>query len=98
MSNFKKIRPVGAEMFHVDSTNMTKLTVIFRNLGNALKNGGINPPILNRDTKSDMKSISRPSHFCAGDRAPRGTIYGTRNCVGPRAGPLALSGNRTVLR
>ena len=34
--NFMKIRPVGAEMFHVDErTDMTKLTVAFRNFANA---------------------------------------------------------------
>ena len=41
-----KIRPVGAEMFHVDGhkdgrtdgqTDMTKLTVAFRNFANAPK-------------------------------------------------------------
>jgi hypothetical protein len=31
-----KIRPVGVELFHVDGqTDMTKLTVAFRNLSNA---------------------------------------------------------------
>jgi len=34
-----KIRPVGAELFHVDGrTDMTKLTVAFRNFANAPKN------------------------------------------------------------
>jgi hypothetical protein len=32
-----KIRPVGAELFHADSTNMTKLLVAFRNFMNAPK-------------------------------------------------------------
>ena len=37
ISIFIKIRPVGAE-FHADrETDMTKLIVAFRNLGNALK-------------------------------------------------------------
>jgi len=36
--NFMKIRPVGAELFHTDrQTNMTKLTVAFRNFSNAPK-------------------------------------------------------------
>jgi len=34
-----KIRPVGAEFFHADGrTDMTKLTVAFRNFANAPKN------------------------------------------------------------
>ena len=37
--NFIKIRPVGAELFHVArQTDMTKLTVAFRNVANAPKN------------------------------------------------------------
>ena len=32
-----KIRPVGAEFFHADGTDMTKLTVTFRNFANAPK-------------------------------------------------------------
>jgi hypothetical protein len=36
ISSFIKIRPVGAELFHADvQTDMTKLTVAFRNLENA---------------------------------------------------------------
>jgi len=36
-SNFKKIRPVGAELFNADrQTDMTKLIVAFRNISNAL--------------------------------------------------------------
>ena len=42
MSNFKKIRPVGAEFFHAEvgmdgQTNMTKLIVAFRNFAKAPK-------------------------------------------------------------
>jgi hypothetical protein len=34
-----KIRPMGAELFHVDGwTDMTKLIVAFRNFANAPKN------------------------------------------------------------
>ena len=39
MLNFMKIRPVGAELFHAErQTDMTKLTVAFRNITNAPKN------------------------------------------------------------
>ena len=43
ISNFKKIRPVGAELFCVDIRTdrwsvMTKLIVAFRNFSKALKN------------------------------------------------------------
>ena len=38
MSNFMKIRPVGAELFHVGGqTDMTKLIVAFRNSANTPK-------------------------------------------------------------
>jgi hypothetical protein len=41
-SNFMKIRPVGAELFHADGrtrrTDMTKPTVAFHNFANASKN------------------------------------------------------------
>jgi hypothetical protein len=38
ISNFIKIRPMAAEMFHVDGqADMTKLTVAFRNFANASK-------------------------------------------------------------
>ena len=38
ISNFIKIRPVGAELFHTDGqTDMTKLTVAFRNFAKVLK-------------------------------------------------------------
>jgi hypothetical protein len=42
ISNLIKIRPVGAELFHVDTwtdrrTEMMKLTVVFRNSANASK-------------------------------------------------------------
>jgi hypothetical protein len=39
ISNFIKIHPVGAELFHADGQkNMTKLTVAFRNFVNMPKN------------------------------------------------------------
>jgi hypothetical protein len=39
MSSAMKIGPVGAELFRVDGqTDMTKLTVAFRNFANAPKN------------------------------------------------------------
>jgi hypothetical protein len=42
ISNFMKIPPVGAEVYHAEGqtdgeTNMTKLTVTFRNFSNAFK-------------------------------------------------------------
>jgi len=38
ISNFMKIRPVGAELFHADGqTDMTKLIVAFHNFANAPK-------------------------------------------------------------
>jgi len=42
ISNFMKIRPVGAELFHADGrtnrrTGMAKLIVVFRNFANAPK-------------------------------------------------------------
>ena len=43
-SNFMKIRPVEAELFHVDGQiDMMKLIVAFRITANASKNGGKNP-------------------------------------------------------
>ena len=40
VSNFMKIRSVGAEFFHADRrTDMTKLVVAFRNFANVPKNG-----------------------------------------------------------
>ena len=40
ISNFMKIRPVGAELFHADGrTDMTKLIVAFRNFSKAPKTG-----------------------------------------------------------
>ena len=39
ISNFIKIRPVGGELFRADGqTDMTKVTVVFRNFANAPKN------------------------------------------------------------
>jgi hypothetical protein len=39
ISNFMKIRPVGAELFHADGqTNITKLIIAFRNFANATEN------------------------------------------------------------
>jgi hypothetical protein len=45
MSNFMKIRPVGAELFHADGrTDMRKLIVAFRNLANAPKTDNLYKP------------------------------------------------------
>jgi hypothetical protein len=39
---FMKIRPIGGELFHAEGrTDMTKLTVAFRNLANAPKNSSL---------------------------------------------------------
>jgi hypothetical protein len=39
VTNFTKIRSVGSELFHADrQTDMTKLTVAFRNFAKALNN------------------------------------------------------------
>ena len=39
IENFTKIRPVGADLFHAEEeTDMTKLTVAFRNFTNGPKN------------------------------------------------------------
>jgi hypothetical protein len=38
ISNFMKIRPVGAELFHAGGRADTNLTVAFRNFAKALKN------------------------------------------------------------
>jgi 23S rRNA A2030 N6-methylase RlmJ len=41
ISNFIKICPVGAELFHADrQTDMTKLVVAFHNFANAAKKEG----------------------------------------------------------
>ena len=41
IQNFMKLRRMGAEFFHADGqTDMTKLTVAFRNFTNAPKKGG----------------------------------------------------------
>jgi hypothetical protein len=37
VSNFIKICPVGAKLFHVNKQTMTQLTVIFRNFANMAK-------------------------------------------------------------
>ena len=42
ISSFMKIRPVGAELFHADRrTDMTKLTITFRNFANAPTSDGL---------------------------------------------------------
>ena len=46
ISNFMKIRPVEAEVFHADvQTDMTKLIVTYRNSENASKNWDILFPV-----------------------------------------------------
>jgi len=42
ISNFMKIRSMGAELFHAErQTHMTKVIVIFHNFTNASKIGGV---------------------------------------------------------
>jgi hypothetical protein len=59
--NIMKIRPVGAELFHMDGrTDMTKLIVGFRNFANApknLRNNNMNITVANL-----MKSVHRSRH------------------------------------
>jgi len=48
ISNFMKILPMGAELFHVDrrtdgQTDMTKIIVAFRNFTNAPKDHSVSP-------------------------------------------------------
>ena len=46
ISNFMKIRPVRAELFHVDGrADMTKLMVVSRSVANAPKNCPVAPRI-----------------------------------------------------
>jgi len=46
ISNFMKLRPVRAELFHADGqTDITKLIVVFRNFANAPKYGFINEKV-----------------------------------------------------
>ena len=46
ISDLMKIRPVGAELFHVDGrTDMTKLIVAFRHFANAPKNSTFCPHV-----------------------------------------------------
>jgi hypothetical protein len=56
-----KIRPVGAELFHADGrTDMTKLTVAFRNFGNAPKNSAYFPLQKSQVFITDAKCV-----YCA---------------------------------
>jgi hypothetical protein len=60
ISNFLKIRPVGAELFHTDSrTDTTKLVVVFRNFANVPKESGNDIT----QTRPYYGSISLPISF-----------------------------------
>ena len=63
ISNFMKIRPVGAEVFHTGGqTDMTKLMIAFRNFANApQKQAGIReaPPLL---TELHLKEADNSTH------------------------------------
>jgi len=70
-----KIRPVGAELFHVDrqtdgGTDMSKLIVASRNIANALKN-----PLR---FSGDIKVVPLHLHmtYDVGDAIPEHTNYG----------------------
>ena len=55
-SNFMKVRPVGAELFHADGqTDMTKLIVALRNFANETKN-----QVINKTFPSHSPFISTP--------------------------------------
>ena len=62
ISNLIKIRPVAAELFYVDGqTEMTKLTLAFRNFSNAHKNNYFNAKLdmlLNSEDESAWCVIS----------------------------------------
>jgi hypothetical protein len=71
ISNFFKIRPVGAELFHAD-TQMTKLIVAFRNFANAP---------MNKLTQSSMiknLNCSAVAGVCGRGKAPQS--YGVHIC------------------
>jgi hypothetical protein len=63
ISNFMKIRPVVAELFHADGTtdrqtDMTKLTVAFRNFPNAPKNENSWKTIYDKLINSKNKNLN----------------------------------------
>ena len=54
-----KIRPMGAELFHVDGqTDMTELVVAFLNIANAPKNGL--PVIIKHLVRGQFTSLCGP--------------------------------------
>jgi len=74
MSNFMKIRPVGAELFHADGlTDMVKLIVAFRNFANA--------PIYSKIYKCFTFSF----RVCSSRTGRTIVLY---NCVLPDDGPV----------
>jgi hypothetical protein len=59
MSNFTKIRPVGDELLHPDRrTDMTTLTVAFRDFANSPKNVEIDSPASRGGQGKYMKYVS----------------------------------------
>jgi hypothetical protein len=59
MSNFMKIRPVGAELFHADRpTDMTKLTVAFCIFSNARKSRRTTITTLALELREEQKNIA----------------------------------------
>ena len=64
ISNFVKIRPAGAELFHVDGwTDLTKLIVAFRNLVNAPKNSVSQTHVITSWTTTGFASHSCTQQF-----------------------------------
>jgi hypothetical protein len=63
ISNFTKIRPVGAELFHANGrTDMTKLTVANRNFANAPKNIHCNKNAQAQQQPSQRSVSAPPQH------------------------------------
>jgi hypothetical protein len=63
ISNFIKIRPVGAKLFHADGqADMTRLTDALRNFGNAPKNVGTNGTELSIGFHGSVVSCTQTRH------------------------------------
>jgi hypothetical protein len=74
ISNFTKIRPVGAELFHADGqtdsrTDVTKLIVAFRNFANAPTNEST-AYIGRRSRISNIPTLSTETDFHVKEKIP----------------------------